>query len=67
MINKKDLLADLKFCKELLNRIIKYTEKNYADGTYYYGNKHTVIQQDLKRLRRELNDINHKLDWDYKE
>ena len=67
MIDKVKLLKDLEFCKELLNRTIKYTEKNYMDGTYYYGNNHTVIQQDLRRLRRELNDINHKLDWNYKE
>ena len=66
MIDKVKLLKDLEFCKELLNRTIEYTEKNYTDK-HSYDSKHTVIQQDIIRLRRELNEINHKLQWDYKE
>lgn len=60
---KKEILADLKYCKESLDRIIKYTEKTYEDETYW--GHHTVIQSDIKKLRRELNEVNHKFEWNY--
>lgn len=60
---KKEILADLKYCKESLDRIIKYTEKTYEDNTYW--GHHTVIQADIKKLRRELNEVNHKFEWNY--
>ena len=56
-------MADLKYCKESLDRIIRYTEKNYEDNIYY--SHHTVIQADIIKLRRELNEINHKFSWEY--
>ena len=52
------------FCQELMNRLVDYTKKNYDDG-YSYGSNHTVIQNDIIRLRRELNNLNQKLNWDY--
>lgn len=61
--SKKEIMADLKYCKESLERIIKYAEKTYEDVPYY--DHHTVIQADIIKLRRELNEINHKLSWDY--
>ena len=61
--SKKEILADLKYCKESLDRIIKYTEKTYEDETYW--GHHTVIQADIKKLRRELNEVNHKFEWNY--
>lgn len=61
---KKDIMADLRYCKESLDRIMKYADKNYvSDGLYGH---HTVIQADIIKLRRELNEVNHKLEWDYK-
>ena len=66
MTSKKEILSDLKFCKELMDRLMIYAEKNYQDD-YSYGSNHTVIQNDIIRLRRELNEVNRKLDWDYKE
>ena len=60
---KKEIMADLKYCKESLDRIIRYAEKSYADNQYY--NHYTVIQADIIKLRRELNEINHKFMWDY--
>lgn len=60
---KKEIMADLKYCKESLDRIIRYTEKTYEDNSYY--SHHTVIQADIIKLRRELNEINHKFAWDY--
>lgn len=61
--SKKEIMTDLKYCKESLDRIIKYADKNYEDDSYY--THHTVIQADIIKLRRELNEINHKFAWDY--
>ena len=60
---KKEIMADLKYCKESLDRIIRYADKNYEDNSYF--THYTVIQADIIKLRRELNEINHKFAWDY--
>jgi hypothetical protein len=60
---KKEIMADLKYCKESLDRIIRYADKSYEDGSYF--THYTVIQADIIKLRRELNEINHKFAWDY--
>ena len=59
---KKEIMTDLKYCKESLERIIRYTDKNYDD---VYNSHHTVIQADIIKLRRELNEINQKFAWEY--
>ena len=59
---KKEIMADLEYCRESLERIIRYANKNY--GVNYF-NHHTVIQADIIKLRRELNEINQKLAWEY--
>ena len=64
MINKKDLMSDLKFCQTLMNRLVNYASEDYKDSPW--DNHHTVIQSDIRRLRRELNEIHHKLEWNYK-
>lgn len=61
---KKEIIKDLQYCKESLDRIIKHTE-NYYNGERYYNNNHTVIKNDIIKLRRELNEINKKLAWEY--
>lgn len=63
MKGKKEIISDLKFCKELLDRLIEYTDDNYSDSNSYASN-HTVIQNDITRLRRELMSVSHKLDWE---
>ena len=60
---KEEVVSDLKYCKESLNRIVKYVERNYKDSLL--DNHHTVIQADIIKLRRDLNEVNHKLNWDY--
>ena len=67
MISKNDLIKDLKFCKELMDRLVKYAEKEYFNKSYPYGSHNSVIQNDIIRLRRELNDVRKKLDWGYDE
>lgn len=59
---KNEIIKDLEYCKESLDRIIKHTENYY--GMQYYDH-HTVIQADIIKLRRELNEINKKFAWDY--
>lgn len=63
MTSKKDLMKDLKFCKELMDRLVNYAEESYTGG---WNGKHTVIQTDIIRLRRELNTIREKLEWSWK-
>lgn len=59
--SKEEITKDLKFCKELMDRLVKYTENNYNN----LGYNGSVIKDDIKRLRRELNNVSHKLEWDY--
>lgn len=60
-MTKVELLKDLRFCKELLQRLEEYAIAHYNDG--YTDNNHTVIQNDIIRLRRELNEIRIKLEY----
>jgi hypothetical protein len=59
-MEKEELIKDLKFCQELMDRLVKFADTHYIDCIY--DNKHTVIQRDIIRLRRELNEIRNKLD-----
>ena len=59
---KKEIISDLKYCRDSLDRIIKYANREYEER---WGNHHTVIQRDIIKLRRELNEINHKFEWNY--
>lgn len=58
-MTKAELIKELRFCKELLQRIEDYSVAHYSDNHLY--NQHTVIQADIIRLRRELNEIRIKL------
>ena len=60
--SKNEILKDLQYCKESMDRIIKHTEKYYSEK---YFNHHTVIQADIIKLRRELNEVNKKFAWEY--
>lgn len=61
MTSKKEIMSDLKFCKELMDRLVEYADKNLLDERVWYSN-HTVIQDDIVKLRRELMAVSHKLD-----
>lgn len=63
--SNKEIKQDVTFCKQLMDRLVLQAEKLSGDVTPWDG--HTVIQQDIIRLRRELNEVRKKLDWDYKE
>lgn len=59
---KEDILKDLKFCQDLMNRLINTAER-MSNTRYLWG--HTTVQNDIIRLRRELNDVRKKMDWNY--
>ena len=61
---KSEILKDLKFCQELMNRLVKSAEK-MGNTKYLCG--HTKVQSDIIRLRRELNEVREKMDWNYSE
>lgn len=58
-MTKVELIKELRFCKELLQRLEEYAIAHYSDG--YISSNYTVIQNDIIRLRRELNEIRIKL------
>lgn len=58
MTDKREILNDMKFCKELMDRLYRFTEENYGDS---YAPKNTVVQNDIIRLRRELMNVSKKL------
>ncbi len=61
-MTKAELIKELRFCKELLQRLEEYAIEHYSDS--HVSNQHTVIQADIIRLRRELNEIRIKLgEW----
>lgn len=64
-VDKKQIVKDIQFCKDLMDRLLKDAKKYEKSGRY--DNKHTVLQADIIRLRRELNEVRKKLDWDYME
>ena len=64
-VDKKDVVKDIQFCKDLMDRLLRDAKK-YEEASLY-DDKHTVLQADIIRLRRELNEVRKKLDWDYKE
>ncbi len=59
-MTKKELMKDLKFCQDLMNRLVKFAE---STGEEYWTDKHSVIVNDIIRLRRELNNVRLNLGW----
>lgn len=64
-VDKKDVVKDIQFCKDLMDRLLKDAKK--YEKANPFSDKHTLLQADIIRLRRELNEVRKKLDWDYKE
>lgn len=67
MTFNEKLQQDLKFCKQLMDRLVNYVDnkiKEIEDGTEYKV-PYTVVQNDIIRLRRELNEVRKELVWHY--
>ena len=54
-------MKDLKFCQELMNRLVKFADEYYISEGRFQCN-HTVVQNDIIRLRGELNEVCKKLE-----
>lgn len=61
MMDKTEVMKDLKFYQELMERLIKFAEKNYKSGKYVNYN-YIPVQNDIIRLRRELNEVRKKIE-----
>lgn len=59
-LKKEEMMKDLKFCQELMNRLVEFADECHT--SYWHIEKSTVIQNDIIRLRRELNEVRKKLE-----
>lgn len=60
-LKKEEIMKDLKFCQDLMDRLVKFAEEEYDCSGVWQCN-HTVIEKDIVRLRRELNEVRKKLE-----
>ena len=65
MTKKTEIMKDLKFCQELMDRLVKFADEGCTERIYYLEH-YTVLQNDIIRLRRELNEIRKKLEGQVK-
>lgn len=56
---QKEIVSDLEFCNQLMKRLVETAKK---EGCDYHT---TVVKNDITRLRRELNEVRRKLEWNY--
>ena len=57
--NRKQVKEQVKFCKELMNRLEKLTIDNIDEESSWWGiRNHSQMSADIVRLRRELNTLN---------
>ena len=55
---RKQIKEQIKFCKELMNRLNKSIEENVDMDSSWWGiRNHSQISDDVIRLRRELNTL----------
>lgn len=56
---RKQVKEQVKFCKELMDRLMKSVEENIdIDSSWCVIHYHSQISNDIIRLRRELNTLN---------
>ena len=60
---KEEIMKDLKFCQELMDRLVEFADECYIiSGESGEQCNHTVAQKDIIRLRRELNEVRKKIE-----
>lgn len=64
MKNIKEIKKDIAFCKMLMDRLVSDVDK-LENRDYGCVPGHTTIQNDIIRIRRELNEVRKSFDWDY--
>ncbi len=56
---RKQAKAQIKFCKELMDRLDKSFAENIDEDSSWWGiRNHSQMSDDIVRLRRELNTLN---------
>ena len=56
---RKQAKEQIKFCKELMDRLVKSISDNIDEDSSWWGiRNHSQISNDIVRLRRELNTLN---------
>ena len=56
---RKEVLKQVKFCGELMTRLVKSCEDNIHEESSWWGiRNHSQMSNDIIRLRRELNTLN---------
>jgi diadenosine tetraphosphatase ApaH/serine/threonine PP2A family protein phosphatase len=56
---RKQAKEQMKFCKELMNRLVKSIDENIDENSSWCViRNHSQISNDIVRLRRELNVLN---------
>ena len=56
---RKQVKEQIKFCKELMDRLVKSISDNIDEDSSWWGiRNHSQISNDIVRLRRELNTLN---------
>lgn len=63
MIDKKQIKKDTDFCKVLMDRLYDDLKEYCSKEDSYIADGHTVIQADIKRLRRELSNLYKELNY----
>lgn len=57
--NRKQAKEQIKFCKELMDRLVKSISDNIDEDSSWWGIRNrSQISNDIVRLRRELNSLN---------
>ena len=59
---KEEIMKDLKFCQELMDRLVEFADECYIREESGWQCNYTVVQNDIIRLRRELNEIRKKIE-----
>ena len=60
----KEIKKDVKFCKALMDKLVSDVDK-LENTNYGYVPGYTAIQNDIIRIRRELNEVRKSFDWNY--
>lgn len=63
MTEKFLIKKDVDFCKVLMDRLYDDLKEYCSKEDAYYSDGHTVIQADIKRLRRELSNLYKELNY----
>ena len=65
-VKKEAFLGQAQFCKQLIDRLVNDIEcETIAESKpeVYSLNNRSRFQDDIRRIRRELNDLSHMFKW----